>query len=325
MKKTINLMGLAILSGMLIFGNATTANAATTYNVSASGTTLSQAVSKAKSGDVIVVTGTIKSGSVVLPSGVTLKGKDDNAKIDFSSADRGITITGSNAQILNLDIYKAKDNGIFISGSKNKVSHCDIYENGDSGVQLSDGAANNTIEYVNSYHNADTSGGNADGFACKLHAGEGNVFDHCIATENSDDGYDLYAAHGAVKFISCQAIRNGKWNGKVGNGSGFKVGGVDNKEANKAAHLDPCNHVLTDCYAEGNVVNYDRNNQNGVVTMTNCTAKNATKLNFNFPLKGTPSALGYEVTFGKAKMTGCTSIGANNKVDGAVLTNCTGF
>lgn len=324
-KGSLKFMGVALLTGMLVFAGATTSYAGSTYSVSNGGMTLSQAVAKAKSGDVIVVTGTVKSGSVTLPSGVILKGKDSNAKIDFSSATRGITITGSKAQVIDLDIYNAKDNGIFISGSGNKVTNCDVYDNKDTGVQLSNGAANNTISYVNSYHNADSSGGNADGFACKLHTGEGNVFDHCVATENSDDGYDLYAAHGAVTFKNCQAIKNGKWNGKVGNGSGFKVGGVDNKEEGKAAHLDPCAHVLTDCYAEGNKVNFDRNNQNGVVTMTGCTAKNATELNFNFPLTGKPSALGYTVTFAKAKMTKCTSIGAKNKVDGATLTNCTGF
>lgn len=324
-KRVFKLMGVTLLSGVLVFGGTTTSYAGSTYNVSNGGLTLSQAVAKAKSGDKIVVKGTVKSGSVVLPAGVILKGSDSNAKINFSSADRGITIKGNNAQVLDLDIYNAKDNGIYITGSSNKVSNCDVYNNGDTGVQLSNGASNNKIVNVNSYHNVDSSGGNADGFACKLHTGNGNVFDHCVATENSDDGYDLYAAHGAVKFISCKAIRNGKWNGKVGNGSGFKVGGVDNKEPGKAAHLDPCKHTLTDCYAEGNKVNFDRNNQNGVVTMTRCTGKNATNKNFAFPRTGTPSALGYKVTFAKAIMKNCTSIGAKNDISGATLTNCTGF
>lgn len=324
-KKSIKFMGLALLTGMLVFGGANTSYAATTYNVSSSGMTLSQAIAKVKSGDKIVVSGTVKSGSIVLPAGVILKGSDSSAKIDFSSATRGITIKADGAQVIDLDICNAQDNGIYITGSGNKVTNCDVYDNKDTGVQLSEGAANNTISYVNSYHNADSSGGNADGFACKLHSGTGNVFDHCVATENSDDGYDLYAAHGAVTFINCQAIKNGKWNGKVGNGSGFKVGGVDNKESGKDAHLDPCKHTLTDCYAEGNKVNFDRNNQNGVVTMTRCTGKNATDKNFAFPLTGTPSALGYKVTFAKAIMNNCTSIGAKNDVSGATLKNCTGF
>jgi hypothetical protein len=38
-------------------------------------------------------------------------------KINFSSANKGITIKGNGAQVLNLDIYNAKDNGIYITGS----------------------------------------------------------------------------------------------------------------------------------------------------------------------------------------------------------------
>ena len=127
-------------------------------------------------------------------------------------------------------------------------------------------------------------------------------------------------------FIRCKAINNGNCDGIKGDGNGFKLGGVDNKTSGVAAHLDPLNHELTDCIAIGNTGSgFDRNNQNGVVKMTNCTGENNGEYNFNFPLKGKPSALGYEVTFGKAIMNGCTSINGGNVITGASLTDCTGF
>ena len=88
---------------------------------------------------------------------------------------------------------------------------------------------------------------NADGFACKLHSGEGNYFESCIAEYNSDDGWD--------------------------------------------------------CYAESNK-----------------------KKNYNWPLTGKPSALGYEVTFGKAIIQDCVSKDGSNNIKGATLKGtCVGF
>ena len=54
---------------------------------------------------------------------------------------------------------------------------------------------------------------NADGFAVKLHSGEGNYFENCVAEYNSDDGWDCYAAHGAVTLVNCQANYNGYCDG----------------------------------------------------------------------------------------------------------------
>jgi hypothetical protein len=296
------------------------------------GKTLVEAASLAKSGDTIIVRGTVTSNKgIYLKSGVTLKGELDSkgaiaSKIDFSGSSKGIQITENGAIIKDLEICNSGDNGIYITGSGNHVINCIVHDNKDSGIQICNGGANNHIEYVYSHHNADSSGGNADGFACKLHSGEGNVFDHCIAESNSDDGFDLYAAHGAVTFISCKAINNGECYGKKGNGSGFKVGGVDNKTSGEKAHLDPLKHTLTDCYAEGNKVGFDRNNQSGIVTMTRCTSKSNTAYNFKFLLKATPSALGYEVTFGIANIDNCTSENGINEISGAQLIGtCVGF
>jgi len=306
---------------------STTAYAATTYQVSASGTSLATAISKATSGDIINITGTVKSGTITVPAGVTITGKSGTGKVDFSSTSgssgKGFVVNTNGATITDLELYGAADNGIYMEGTNVHLTNLKVHNNHDAGVQLSNGAANNTLTNVYSYSNADATGENADGFAIKLHSGTGNKLISCTAEGNSDDGYDLYAAHGAVTFTGCKAINNGNCGGIKGDGNGFKLGGVDNKTDGVAAHLDPLKHVLTNCTATGNTgAGFDRNNQNGVVTMTGCTAINNAKGNYKWPLKGTPSALGYEVTFGKAIINSCTSSGGgSNDLSGATVTN----
>ncbi|MBD7912153.1 MULTISPECIES: right-handed parallel beta-helix repeat-containing protein [Clostridium] len=308
--------------------NTTVAKAATTIVVSNGGTTLSKALSSAKSGDTIIVKGTVKSGSVSVPAGVIIKGQS-NGKIDFSGngSGRGLTVNSNGSTIQDLEICNAGDNGIYVQGSKNNFIRLNVHNNKDAGVQISNGGANNYLSFVRSHHNADAKGENADGFAIKLHSGAGNVLEDCISEYNSDDGYDLYAAHGAVKFIRCQANYNGECAGIRGDGNGFKVGGVDNKTSGVKAHLDPLNHYLEGCTAKGNKANgFDRNNQSGVVTMKGCTSDSNGKKNYSFPLTGTPSALGYKVTFGKAIIQNSKSINGKNDISGATLTGrCLGF
>jgi hypothetical protein len=60
--------------------------------------------------------------------------------------------------------------------------------------------------------------------------------------------------------------------------------------------------------------------------MKNCTADSNKKKNYNWPLTGTPSALGYKVTFGKALIIDCTSKNGKNDITGATLSGtCVGF
>ncbi|MBX4265520.1 right-handed parallel beta-helix repeat-containing protein [Clostridium estertheticum] len=332
MQRLKNLCMVAALGAIVMGGSllqSTSAYAASTINVKAGGTTLSSALASAKYGDTIAISGTVTSGSVVVPAGVTISGKSGSGKINFSSttgSSRGLTINTSGSTITDLEIYGAADNGIYMEGSSNRLTNLKVHGNHDAGVQLSNGAASNTLTNVYSYSNADAAGENADGFAIKLHSGAGNKLIDCTAEGNSDDGYDLYAAHGAVTFTRCKAINNGNCGGIKGDGNGFKVGGVDNKTPGVAAHLDPLNHVLIDCTATGNTGSgFDRNNQNGVVTMTGCIGQNNGIKNFNFPLTGKPSALGYTVTFGKAIMKNCTSINGTNNITGATLSGCIGF
>ena len=313
------------------YGNGTGATTnGTIIIVGDNETTLEKAVSSAKSGDTILIKGTVKSKSVTLKDNITLKG-ESGAKIDFSNTSngaRGITITGNNNTIKDLEICNAKDNCIYVTGGNyNRFENLDIHNNADTGLQISNGASYNYIYNCYSHHNVDSKGENPDGFAVKLHSGEGNVFEKCKAEYNVDDGWDFYAAHGAVTLINCESNYNGEVNGIKGDGNGFKLGGVDNKESGKAAHLDPLNHVLINCSAKGNKRNgFDRNNQSGVVTMKNCIADSNEAKNYNWPLKGKPSALGHEVTFGKAIIEDCISKNRSNNITGATLSgNCQGF
>lgn len=320
-------LGVSVLCSLFF---STNLHAATnTITVKNGGTSLATAVSKATSGTTIIVDGTVKSGTVKLPAGVTLHGIN-NATIDFSqtsgSSGRGIVIEKDNCTVQYLKVINAADNGIFVTGSNNTFRNVETAYNHDAGVQVSNGGSYNKFYNCNSHHNADATGENADGFAVKLHSGPGNYFEDCKAEYNSDDGWDLYAAHGAVEFKNCQANYNGLCNGIRGDGNGFKLGGVDNKTSGQAAHLDPLKHKLTNCSAKGNYKSgFDRNNQSGVVTMIGCTADSNKDKNFNWPLKGKPSALGYEVTFGKAIIQNCTSINGKNNITGATVTNSIGF
>lgn len=301
-----------------------------TIEVKNGGTSLETAIKSASKGTTIVINGTVKSGKISLPAGVNISGKN-NATIDFSSTSgssgKGITISGNGSTIENVVIKNAADNGIYVTGSNNTFKNVETCYNSDTGIQVSEGGANNKFYDCYSHHNMDTAGENADGFAVKLHSGEGNYFENCTASYNVDDGWDLYAAHGAVEFVNCTANYNGYCNGVYGDGNGFKLGGVDNKTDGVAAHLDPLNHKLTNCTAIGNYkTGFDRNNQNGVVTMIKCYAESNKKYNYSWPLTGSPSALGYTVTFGKAIIQDCTSVDGSNNIKGATLKgNCVGF
>ena len=129
---------------------------------------------------------------------------------------------------------------------------CNVKASGNSGIQISrSGSANNKagrdgmlwpsynlIKNCESSDNCDKGRNDADGFAAKLTCGNGNKFYGCIAHNNIDDGWDLYAKTvsgeiGSVVIENCVAYSNG-WlttddttaEGYVyGEGNGFKLGG----------------------------------------------------------------------------------------------------
>ncbi len=142
--------------------------------------------------------------------------------------------------IKGIKIQEAGDNGIKIESNWNIIEFCDFDACYDSGVQIglgknsgeNDGScAYNLILNCDSYNNCDShkSGGNADGFACKLFCGPGNIFEGCRAWNNSDDGWDMYSNTFGVLMLNCWTWHNGDKTtlrgNQYGNGNGFKMGG----------------------------------------------------------------------------------------------------
>lgn len=97
----------------------------------------------------------------------------------------------------------------------------------------------------------------ADGYACKLSGGASNKFDHCTASNNSDDGWDLYGQPYTVTITNCTATNNGA--GGNGDGNGFKLG--------SSGQNIP--HTVTKCTSSNNKASgYDGNGNTGRITIT---------------------------------------------------------
>lgn len=185
---------------------------------------------------------------------------------------KGFLLDQNYWNIKGIKFRKAGDNGMKITGNHNIIEYCDFSENADTGLQIDNGASENLILNCDSFFNADSSIENADGFACKLEAGSGNVFKDCRAWNNLDDGWDGYLRNNddiSTKYENCWAIRNGylKDNslGK-GDGNGFKTGGSDDKNLKH-------NASYIRCLAVGNIYDgFDHNNNRGKVEIYNCSA-----------------------------------------------------
>ncbi len=234
---------------------------------------LKEAVADASAGDVILVSGTIyltstlqllNSGTSSSKINICGSSASDLGVIDCSSVSGwGVKCNGSYWNIQYLDICNAGDCGlVFQSGGNNYVYWCRFYQNGDSGFQIYNGSYSNNINYCWSFDNYDEENGgeNADGFACKLSGGAGNVYNYCEATHNSDDGFDLYGQPYPVTMNYCTAMYNGY--GTDGDGNGFKLGSAG----------QDVDHILNHCISKYNKSNgFDGNGNTGYITLTNCT------------------------------------------------------
>jgi len=237
-------------------------NANTTVTTEAA---LKTAISNAKGGDIITVSGTIRLTSTLQ----LLKSGTSSSKINFTggtldcsgiSSGWGVKCNGSYWNITNMTIKNAPDCGlVFQTGGYNYVNNVTTTGNHDSGLQIYNGAHHNTVSNCKSNENYDNQNGgeNADGFACKLSAGAGNKFDRCSANHNSDDGWDLYGQPSTVVITNCTATNNGY--GSNGDGNGFKLG--------SAGQNVP--HTVTNCTSSNNKASgYDGNGNTGHITRT---------------------------------------------------------
>lgn len=198
---------------------------------------------------------------------------------------RGITLDGDYWHFYGFEITKAADNGMLLSGNNNKIEMMVFNDNQDTGLQISryntsaatiaDWPTNNLILNCTSKNNCDDKTmENADGFAAKLTCGEGNVFDGCMAYNNSDDGWDLFAKAetgpiGVVTIKNSIAFRNGFTEFGEGygdcDGNGFKLGGSGIGSA----------HVVENCLAFENLhCGFTDNNNPKLGTIRNSTAVN---------------------------------------------------
>lgn len=229
---------------------------------------LTSALSAAKAGDVITISGTLKPTATLKCSAkgtssakITLQGGTlDFSGMSISSSNRGINLTGSYWVIKNMKINKAGDNGICIqTGGYNTISGVTVTNCYDSGIQIYNSSYNNTITGCTSNYNYDSQNGgeNADGFACKLSAGKNNKFEGCSATGNSDDGWDLYGQPYTVVMNNCKAYSHGQ--GANGDGNGFKLGSSGQNVP----------HTVTNCTSSNNKKHgYTGNGNTGKITRT---------------------------------------------------------
>ncbi|MBE6137904.1 MAG: right-handed parallel beta-helix repeat-containing protein [Erysipelotrichaceae bacterium] len=197
---------------------------------------------------------------------------------------KGIVIKGTYYHIKGIIIKNCGAQGLQISGSYNIVENCVFANNGNTGCGIG-GASNkaynewphdNLIKNCTSYGNYDwdrlddMQGEDADGFGCKLTTGPNNVFDGCIAYNNSDDGWDLFTKHltgpiGSVTIKNSIAFSNGfSLTGEsMKNGNGFKLGG-------RAIEVS---HLVENCIAFYNKANgFDDNSNPGTITLKKCTS-----------------------------------------------------
>ncbi len=209
--------------------------------------------------------------------------------LDFQKLSAGIVHGGDWWFFYGFDVTNTqnKTKGFQVSGNHNVLDNIHAYYNGDTGIQISRYSgtfdldisawpANNLVLNCTSYCNYDLGFEDADGFAAKLTCGEGNVFDGCVAYNNADDGWDLYAklatgSIGAVTIRNCVAYSNGFVPGVdgQGNGNGFKLGGEGLSGK----------HVLENSYAFFNLAaGIDSNNCPDII-LKNCTSYNNGKYN----------------------------------------------
>jgi hypothetical protein len=209
-----------------------------------------------------------------------------------ADANRGIHLFGNYWYFKGITIQNAGDNGMMVGGNNNTIERCIFKGNRDSGLQISrrassltamaDWPSNNLILNCDAFDNADPTAENADGFACKLTNGPGNVFRGCISHNNIDDGWDLYAKtdtgpNGSVLIENCISYGNGTLtNGSTtgsGDKNGFKLGG---------SGVDVV-HTIRRCIAFNNGHHgFTDNNNQGAMTVSNNTGFNNANSNFNW-------------------------------------------
>jgi hypothetical protein len=211
----------------------------------------------------------------------------------YGAANRGILITtnGNWWEFRGLEVCYAGDNGIKVEGSHHRFEQCVFHHNGDTGLQIGFGHTDENpggllaafIEVINcdsSYnYDTDSNGGDADGFAAKMHCGQGIVFTGCRSWYNSDDGWDLYETDYGIVISNCWTWKSA-YTGQ-GNGNGFKMGGNGTGGDSRGTHC------TFNCVAFGCKVNgFTQNSHKDGETVVNCLAFSNGSSGYNYYFEG---------------------------------------
>ena len=188
------------------------------------------------------------------------------ATLDLQDSEGGgIILRGDWWHLHNLEITNGPgyQKPLHIQGHHNVIERVESHHNQDTGVQISGHDSEppemwpsyNTVVSSVAHNNADPQANDADGFAAKLTAGEGNVFRWTISHHNIDDGYDLYAKStegpiGTALIEESVAFGNGRLEDDpeatlTSDGQGFKLGGES----------QPGDHLLRNSVAYDNLAN----------------------------------------------------------------------
>ncbi len=210
----------------------------------------------------------------------------DGSKMESSSS--LISIVGNYWKVYGIEFTNGLGKGVSVCGNYNTVEMCTIHHVANSGLQISRYAGEpndqemwpsyNLVKYCEAYECCDPGRSDADGFAAKLTAGEGNKFYGCISHHNIDDGWDLYAKSttgpiGAVTIENCVAYSNGflttddpstMSSSDFGEGNGFKLGGENMPGA----------HILKNCISYNNAGKGITSNSGPDCQVIDCTAYN---------------------------------------------------
>ena len=286
---------------------STTGNDANPGTIAAPFATLGKAASVAQPGDFIYL-----RGGTYLPNAtirITNSGTAGNrisllaypgelpflnfTNQPYGAANRGVyfTTNGNHWNVKGLEIAYAGDNAVKVEGSYLRFEQCVFHHNGDSGLQIgfSHDAVNNInlaafVEVINcdSYANydPDSNGGDADGFAAKLHCGQGIIFIGCRAWENSDDAWDLFETDASVIITNCWGWKSAPFG--QGNGNGFKLGG-DGSGGNSMG-----THYAYNCVSFGHKVNgFTQNSHRDGLVVVNCLSFSNGTSGYNYYMEGT--------------------------------------
>ncbi|MBQ4186888.1 MAG: hypothetical protein II642_03290, partial [Firmicutes bacterium] len=129
---------------------------------------------------------------------------EERPVFDFCGEGTGFVFAGDYWYVQGIDVRNSKNGikGLQVSGAYSTFDDIMAYGNGNTGIQVSRYLSSDTREEwphddlilnCTSFANADAGFEDADGFAAKLTCGDNIVFDGCLAYNNADDGWDLFA------------------------------------------------------------------------------------------------------------------------------------